>query len=353
MANYISALNLAYLLTGEDPVGSPVRELPLGEGRQRAFFNLPTSPKPGALRLFEANMNRIRRSPDSDLPSPPPAKRNSGGEGRVRGGDGILTLTDQEATMLQQAAMKSQRQWGTLLQACLESDERFAEVMQQIRRIQGEMGKYEEYGLDAGKIASLREAFAPPVAPGELPPSLIAKIRRKSRSIEYAGAEVRSYYRRFLTREQQKVVREAYADYWHQNNSKLRDDLYFGCRVLIEKALQSGNRDEAARLQQACGVLHMTLSFPAYILLFENVSDENKQTILENYRITGLTKRSSPLFAAYQNENHRDEAKLVSAWRVYMDIWSAPDLMDKLRDSGYALEVIQQVDREFTKRIAK
>jgi hypothetical protein len=305
------------------------------------------------MEMFKANKDRIKRAADSNRPSPPPAKRNSRGEAGVTEGEGILTLTDEEAKMLQEAAMKSQREWGTLLQACLESDHKFAEVMQEIRRIQGEMGKYEEYGLDAGKVASLRESFAPPAAPGELPPSLIAKIRRKSRSIEYAGAEVRNYYRKFLTREQQKTIREAYANYWLENNSKLRDDLYFGCRVLIEKALKSGDRDEAARLQQACGVLHMTLSFPAYMLLLENVSDENKTTILDNYRITGGTKRSSPLLAAYQNEHHLDEAKLVGAWKVYMAIWSDPDLMDKLRDNVYPLAVIQEADREFARRMAE
>jgi hypothetical protein len=138
-----------------------------------------------------------------------------------------------------------------------------------------------------------------------------------------------------------------------KNNSKLRDDVYFECRVAIETALRSGEREEAARLQRTCGVLHMALSFPAYILLFETVSDEDKQTILEQYRITGGTKRSSPLFAAYQNEHHLDEAKLVHAWKVYMDIWSDPDLMDKLRDNAYLLDVIHEADQVFAERIAE
>lgn len=325
MANYISSLNLAYLLTGESPIGSPVRDLTLGEGRERAFFNLPTSPKPGAAEMFEANKDRV--------------------------GDGGLTLTDEEATLLQEAAMKSQRQWSALLRACLESDEEFAKVTQEVRRIQGEMDTFEEHGLDAATAANLRQSFAPPAAPGELPPSLIAKIRRKSRSVEYAGAEVRNYCRKFLTRDGQKAIQGTYADYWLENNSKLRDDLYFECQVLIEKALRSGARDEAARLEQVCGVIRMTLSLPAYMMLLENVSDENKRIILENYQITGATKRAAPLFAAYQNERHLDEAKLVHAWKVYIGLWSDPDQMDKLRDSNYSLEVIREVDEEFARRI--
>lgn len=327
MANHISALNLSWLLTGREPAGCPVRDLPLTEGRQRSFLQTQASGKPGDAGLFQENKDRIR--------------------------DGVLTLRDEEAGVLQQAAMASQRQWGTLLRECLESDERFSDVMDEIRRLQSQMGKYEEYGLDPGRAAALREKFAAPSSPGELPPSLIAKIRRKSRSIEYAGADVRNYFRKYLTREQQREAADAYAEYWQRSNSKLRDELYFGCRVLIEKALRQGERDEAARLQQACGVLHMTLSFPAFLLLFDRVGDEAKRVILEDYQITGLTKRSSPLLAAYLNENHQDEAALVAAWKVYMKIWSDADLMDELRDSGYALGVIQKVDREFVGQLMK
>ena len=117
-------------------------------------------------------------------------------------------------------------------------------MTQEVRRIQGEMDTFEEHGLDAATAANLRQSFAPPAAPGELPPSLIAKIRRKSRSVEYAGAEVRNYCRKFLTRDGQKAIQGTYADYWLENNSKLRDDLYLECQVVIEKALRSGVRDE-------------------------------------------------------------------------------------------------------------
>jgi hypothetical protein len=44
---------------------------------------------------------------------------------------------------------------------------------------------------------------------------------------------------------------------------------------------------------------------------------------------------------------------LVHAWKVYMDIWSDPDLMDKLRDNAYSLDVIHEADQEFAKRIAE
>lgn len=107
--------------------------------------------------------------------------------------------------------MKSQRRWGALFQANLRSDEEFAKTMQEIRRVQGEMDKFEEYGLDAGTIEALRRDYASAAVPGELPPARIETIRRKSRNIDYADAAVRSYGRKYLSREQKEAAQQDYA----------------------------------------------------------------------------------------------------------------------------------------------
>jgi len=215
MANYISAANLAYLLTGEDPVGSPVRALPFDGGRALAFAKLAASDRPGDRELYEANKDRI--------------------------GDGSLILSDEEAKALQEAAVRSQRKWSLLLQESLQSDDAFAETVREVKRIQAEMDKYEQHGLDAGTIESLRQKYAPAANPGELQPALIEKIRRKSKSIDYADTEVRNYCRRYLSREGKRAVQQQYERFWRENNSKLRDDVYFQGRVLEEKALRDAS----------------------------------------------------------------------------------------------------------------
>ncbi|MFW5870423.1 MAG: hypothetical protein ACOCVL_02035 [Candidatus Sumerlaeota bacterium] len=300
IANYISALNLAYLITGEDFIGNPVRELPLEDGRYRGFMGLPESHKPWAMEVYEANKDRVR--------------------------EGVLTLSDEEAQMLQEAAWKSQKEWGTLLNECKQDDEKFAEVMQEIRRIQGEREKYKEYGMDESRIAAKKKAYAPPAEPGGIRPAAMAKIRRKSRSIDYAEIDVRKALPKYLPREKHQNVRQAYADYWHENNSKLRDDIYFELKVAIAEALKAGERDEAQRLEQVAGAIHLVLSFPAYMVFFEEITKEQKQEMLEKYQITGAKKRATPNVTAYLNENRLDEKKLVRAWKAYMDIWSDPDL---------------------------
>lgn len=327
MAHYVSAVNLAFLLTGEDPVGSRVRALPFEGMRAISFARLRDSEKPEDCELYESNKDRI--------------------------GDGQLILSDDEAKTLQQAAMRSQLKWGALLQANLQSDEAFANTLREIQRIQGEMDKFEQYGLDAGTIAALREKYAPASAPGELPPALIEKIRRKSKSIDYADTEVRNYSREYLSREEKKAAQEEYARFWQENNSKLRDDVYFRCRVREQQALRDGHRDEARRLGATAGMIQYVLSLPAYRIVLERVSEEQQRTILSRYEVTGPTKRNSPAFAAYQNEHHVDRQKLLEAWDLYIEIWSDSDLMDKLRDNNYPLEVFLESDKQFAARIAE
>jgi hypothetical protein len=327
MANYISAVNLAWLLTGEDPVGSPVRALPFDDGRALAFSRLADSGRPGDRELYDANKHRIR--------------------------GGSLILSDAEARLLQTAAVGSQRKWGEILKENLLSDEAFARTLAEIKRLQAELDKFEDYGLDAGTVASLKASYAPAAAPGELPPALLAKIRRKSRSIEYAGVEIRSYCRKFFAREQQREVQEEYENYWREHNSKLRDDVYFQCQVDAEKALRDGRRDDAERCQAAAGMLRNVLSLAAYRILLERVNDEQRKSILTAYVVTGPTKRNSPQFAAYQNEHHLDQPKLLAAWQIYLSIWSDPELLDRLRDNGYSIEIILEADKEFAARMAE
>ncbi|MEQ8788633.1 MAG: hypothetical protein RIC55_20150 [Pirellulaceae bacterium] len=327
MANYLSAVNLAYLLTGEDPLGSPVRELPLGEGRLLAFNKLTTSGRPGDKALYDANKDRIR-------------------------GERVI-LRDEEARLLQQAGMESQRKWGAILQANLNDADVFADTLREIKRLQAEMDKFEQYGLDPGTVAALKASYAPAASPGELTPALLAKIRRKSRSIEYAGVDIRNYYRKFLSREQQRHVQEAYEQYWLKHNSKLRDDLYFQCWVEEEKALRDGRRDDAEKYHAAVGMLRNVLSFAAYRLLLEEVNDRQRNEILTAYTVTGPTKRNAPRFAAYQNEHHLDQQKLLAAWEVYLSIWADPDRMDQLRENDFALDAFQQADQEFARRAAQ
>ncbi len=66
-----------------------------------------------------------------------------------------------------------------------------------------------------------------------------------------------------------------------------------------------------------------------------------------------MPRRNSPAFAAYQNEHHMDRQNLLAAWDLYIEIWSNPDLMDKLRDNDYPVEAFLESDKQFAARIAE
>ena len=323
MAHYISAINLAYLLTGEDPVGSPIRKLPFRGGAWGSFQRAPAA---GKAKLYEANKHRIK--------------------------DGWLELSDEEVRTLQQTAMKHQRKWGAVLRTNLDSDEAYAKTKEEIRHFQGEMCKFEKYGLDAGTVASLKKQYAEAAEPGGLPPIEVEKIRRKSKSIAYAGAELRAYVRRLLSPDVAKQASREYTRYWDESNSKLRDDVYFEGKVLAARLERQGKRDEARHVAETCAQINHVFSLAGYKILLRRLTDEDAKKVLAAYRVTGPVKRNSPAMSDWENEHHGDRAKLFKAWDIYLDIWTDPNLMDRVKASGFDKKVLLEADREFARRIA-
>jgi hypothetical protein len=326
MANYISAVNLAFLLTGQDPVGSPVRKLPVQGWAALAFKKLPESDRERDRKLHEANKHRVTGN--------------------------RLVLSDEEARALQEAAMKSQRKWGAILQENLDSDEVFAATMKEIARIQGEMDKFEAYGLDAGTVARLKEQYTEAAEPGELKPSALKVLRRKSKSIDYADTILRNYCRELLSREKGKLVRAEFTRYWDENNSKLRDNIYFPGRVLEAKMTKAGNRAEMKRIKATTDRICYVLSLPGFKIVLKHADAEQKKKVLANYDVHGWDLRGAPVFGAYQNKVHNDQAKLEAAWDMFLDIWTNPNLLDKLKDSNYSIDVFLEADKEFERRLA-
>jgi hypothetical protein len=324
-ANHISAINLAYLLTGEDPAGSPVRELPLGAGRARAFRRLSESNRREDRQLYEENKHRVK--------------------------DDRLILSDHDAQILQETAIKNHRTWNAILRSNLDNDCEFAATMREIERIQGEMDKFEKHGLDERTVKALQEEYAPAEDPGGLRPALISKIRRKSKSLDYADVALRNYCNRMLPREAAKTVRQEFVRYWDQNNSKLRDDVYLEGRLLEARLAKAGRRDELKRIGQTVGMIRYVLSLPGYRILLEHLSDEQADTVLAAYEVHGPSMRNSQAFATYQNEHHMDREMLIKGWDVYLDIFSDADRLDRLRDGNYPIEVFHEADREFASRI--
>ena len=323
-ADYISAVNLAYLLTGEDPVDNPVRELPIWPGRFRTFEQLADSERPGERRLYEEREARMKKN--------------------------AMILTDTEARILKETAMKSQRKWGGLLRENLESDQAFAATMKEIRRIQGDMLDCEKYGVDEETAQGLRAQYAAPEEPDELPPALIKKLSRKSKRA-FTVSTLRNRVSELLPPDEIKKVRNEITRYWDKNNNKLRDDIYLEGTLFEAKLMKAGKRDELESVRATLIMIRYVLSLPGWRILIEHLDEDQARLVLGEYDVHGVTKRNSRAFAAYQNEHHTDKQKLYKAWDIYLDIFSDPDRLDRLRDNNYRIEVFHEADKEFAWRI--
>ncbi len=323
-ANRISALNFAYLLTGEDPAGTPVRKLPLADFRVKPFEKMKTSEKEEIRKIYEEVKPRVSND--------------------------TLTLSDEEAGILEKLAMENLRTWGGLLKKNLESDEAFAETMKEIRRIQGEMDKFDEY-LDPKTAQNYKEQYAQAENPGELSPALVAKLTKESKGYGFDKRLLRYVGRFFNTREKKGAFNKAFTGYWDEN-SKLRDDTYLQGELLAARLTKEGKREELKAISGGIGMLRYVLTLPGWKLLLERLEGEDLKTVLAEYKVSTPQRRSSPLYAEYLKTHHMDKDKLIKAWNIYLDIWNDNDRLDRLKENNYPIEHFLEADKEFAKRIA-
>lgn len=327
LANYISALELAHVLTGQDVVGNDVRDLPLQGWARNAWEKIPREPDSRFKQLYEANKGRIH--------------------------EGVFTLRDEEARVLQEAAMASQKKWGGLLRQNLDSDQAFAKTVQEIKHIQNQMGKYADYGLDAGAVARLTEHYAPASQPGGLTPVEIKGILRRGRSIDYADIGVRNFLNRNLTRDQIGVIKKDYVAFWDESNSKLRDDVKFEAAKYVARMEKGGDRDEVRRMKGAMYQIGLPFSLSAYKVALRHLDEDLSKRLLSTFKVHSPAVAGYPYFTVYVKRFTDDRERLAEAWDVMLDVWTNPELMDELKKNKFATEVIRKADDEFKARIEK
>lgn len=319
LAHYISACNLSYLMTGIDPVGSPVRAVGFTGFGRTAFEKEPSN---GNQAFYDAFKER------------------------VKGED--FEMTEAEARTLKETAMKYQREWGAILKEALADGAEYAKIEAEVRRIQGETLKFEEYGVSPTKAKELLKQFSE-ATEGELNQFELDKIRRKTRGHEFAKLS-----ERFLPNKQAaKTALNDFNAYWDTTNNKLRDDVYFELCLYEARCKANGDRAEVTRAGATHGAVLSLLHLPGQRILLERIAQDRRQEFLATLDWTGASKRHSPLFAAYQKKILADPDKLLKAWALYLDVWSNPDLLDKFKESKFSQEVFLEADKEFERRNTK
>jgi hypothetical protein len=318
MGNYMNACVLSYLMTGVDPVGNPLRKIDMGDWIQQAFRD---EPQKGGQAFYDAQKGRIK--------------------------DGFLELTDAEAKTLQQTAMNAHRQWDEILQANLSSDATFAKTMQEIRKIQGEVDKAEAYGLSPKAIAAMRQATAKKelAVSKERLSQLLTDIQTKPPKALMKACD------KFAPLDQRKGIQQACILYWNQNNNKLRDDVFFQCRLYAEKVKKEGPPEEAERMARVTAWFEEIIAWPGYKVLLNKMAGEQQKAFLSMLRVTGPGKRRSPLLAAAVDKAMDHPETMIQVWDMYLRVLTDPNLLDRLKETRFADPTWLEVDKEFAKQL--
>jgi hypothetical protein len=300
MANYLSACDLARLLTGVVPTGNPVRAILMTGWQQQAFDDLRYGTAADQA-LYNANSNRV--------------------------GGGYLTLTDAEAATLQQTAMQWHLGWDATLHSNLAHAAAFSFTTSEVARIYRQITNYAAYHLSQAAIDRLNAQFAE-AEEGQLTATEIDKIRGDTK--EY-GADVRNYAGQFLTPNQVKQLQQDYIAYWSARNSKFRDDLYFEALCYYTLLQKGTNAAEVARMSEASSVNGNILWLASMKLLLERITPAQRETILGSYAWGGARKRYCPTFYSAQMAATGDWQRLIAVWERYFTVWDNPNLMDALK----------------------
>lgn len=315
--NYMSAVNLAFLLTGEDPVGNPVRNLPM-QGFEVDFFKKHGAGNPFADRVH---------------------------------GD-LFTLTDAEASLIQDTAMASQRTWSALLRKCLTDEQAWQEVVAEITRIQGEYKQYAKHGLDPKVIARKEAADAPSTHEG-LNAGTVNTLRWKGRSVNHCGMSIRYFLSDHMPGGSKETQRLCNA-YWLETNSKFLEDVLLGADVYRTQCGLKGEREEVKRMGGICWGYKQILAVSVVRNILSRVDGEREQLFFEKIGNSGMGPSCSPTLAAYEKQHKGDKAKLIAGWDAYLAVWRDPNLLDKATADHYAqaTAVFAEADQLFKESLA-
>ncbi|NLF39512.1 cadherin-like domain-containing protein, partial [bacterium] len=300
MANYISACCLATILTGVNPTGNTARAIKMSDWQTETFDDLPYG-SAADRAFYAANSNRVI--------------------------NGHLILTDDEAATLQQAAMNWHSAWDGILHSNLADNALFAFTTAEVARIHAQMTNYAAYNLSQAAIDKLTAQYAEAEA-GQLTDAEIEAARSDSRDFI---ATVNNYANDFLTPAQVSQLRSDYIKYWDARNSKFRDDVFFESLCYLTILEKGTNAVEVTRMQEETSVHLNIVSLAGMRLLFERITDAQRQMILSNYKWQGARSRYCPLFYQAQMNATGDWQRLIAVWERYIDVWNDPNLMDALK----------------------
>jgi len=189
-------------------------------------------------------------------------------------------------------------------------------------------------------IEAYREEFHAPMSANGISEYKIKKMRNKSAKMVDFSKLVSKY----LKAPGDKAAHQACMEFWTKMNGKFRDDILFEAMLHQERVTVAGNREEVARMKQVVLAINGILNLGGYRMIYE-IAGSGEGGVLGQARRPGKTL--SPHLTAVLKEAANDPARYFRACDAYLKVWTDPNLMDRLKEQKFAIEVFLEADKLF------
>jgi hypothetical protein len=312
IAHYMNGFCAAAMLTGVDPIGCPVRRLPIPGWIPKQFNDEPAK---GGQAFYNTWKSRID-------------------------GDAFIMSND-EAKLAQELALKHRRYWDGRLQAALKAPAEFAKVEAEIAELRAGFDKPELAGMSQKGIEAYRKEFQAGVSADGISEPKIQKMRDKSGKM----ADFSKLVSRHLKAPDDKATHQACIKFWTETNGKFRDDVLFEAMLHEERVTAAGNREEVARMKQVVLAVNGILNMGGYRMIYERLPETEKAAFLAKQ--DGPRKRFAPSLTAALKASADDPERYFKICDAYLKVWKDVNLMDKLKAEKFATQVFLEADKEF------
>lgn len=315
IAHYINGFCAAAMLTGVDLVGCPVRKVPYTGHTAKAFNDEPAK---GNQEFYDRWKDRIS--------------------------DDTFSLSDEEAKLAQEVAMQYRQYWNSRLQTALNDPAEFAKVEAEITELRAGFDKPELVGMSTKEIEAWKKQFRSGVPTDGISEGKIQACREKSKSMR----DFSKLAFKHLKAPDDKAVLVACRNFWTEYNSKLRDDVLFEAMLHAERVKIDGNREEVTRMKTVVGVINGILNMGGYRMIHEKLPEPEKTAFLA--KENGPGARYAPKLAAALKAAASDPNRYFKVCENYLKVWEDVNLMDKLKESKFAIEAFLEADNSFERK---
>jgi len=323
MGDYISACGIATAITGVNMIGNSIRNIYMND-HQVGMFEKEKKDKV----FYDKHKDRIK--------------------------DGFFTLTDEEADILQKTAMKYHLEYTDKLKQNIKNEEVFKKTLADIKAIQGEMDKFDEYGLPAIMVESIYKSIKGKYpfygCPNSLKQELLKRELRKITSPpRRLGKAVGIALRKHSDRtEIKKEIFNKWVAYWDANNNKFREDLL---RAFVTYSIACGEESEVGRLSEIKKLIDTIYSLPCFMIALDYMSEEEKRAFVKHSVKPYFKKELSPKFYSYVEQSLGNQEELIKGWKCYLKVITDPQLMDDIKEANFSKESWLAVDNVFDEQM--